>query len=36
MAVTSCFLTLGLETRDFEQIAQIRERLTAAGFKIFN
>ena len=36
MAVTSCFLTLGLETRDFEQIAQIRERLTAAGFKIVN
>ena len=36
MAVTSCFLTLGLETRDFEQITQIRERLTAAGFKIVN
>ena len=34
MAVTSCFLTLGLETRDFEQIAEIRRRLTEAGFRI--
>ncbi len=36
MAVTSCFLTVGMETRDFEQIAQIRERLTEAGFRIVN
>ena len=36
MAVTSCFLTLGLETRDFEQIAEIREALTRAGFRIVN
>ena len=36
MAVTSCFLTVGMETRDFEQIAEIRERLTEAGFKIVN
>ena len=27
---------LGMETRDFEQIAQIRQRLTEAGFKIVN
>ena len=36
MAVTSCFLTVGMETRDFEQIAEIRQRLTEAGFKIVN
>ncbi len=36
MAVTSCFLTLGLETRDFEQIGEIRRRLTEAGFHIVN
>ena len=36
MAVTSCFLTVGMETRDFEQIAQIRQRLTEEGFKIVN
>ncbi len=36
MAVTSCFLKLGMETRDFEQIAQIRQKLTEAGFKIVN
>ncbi|MBQ8508167.1 MAG: threonine ammonia-lyase [Clostridia bacterium] len=34
MAVTSCILTVGMETRDFEQIAQIRRALTNAGFKI--
>ena len=36
MAVTSCFLKVDMETRDFEQIAQIRQRLTEAGFKIVN
>ena len=36
MAVTSCFLTLGLETRDFEQIDEIRRRLSEAGFRIVN
>ena len=36
MAVTSCFLTLGLETRDFEQIREIRQKLSEAGFKIVN
>lgn len=34
MAVASCFLKIGMETRDFEQIEQIRRELTAAGFKI--
>lgn len=34
MAITSCFLTIGLETRDFAQIARIRERLTEAGFRL--
>ncbi|MGN0803527.1 MAG: threonine ammonia-lyase [Candidatus Faecivicinus sp.] len=36
MAVTSCFLKVGMETRDFEQIEKIRQRLTEAGFKIVN
>ena len=36
MAVTSCFLKVGMETRDFEQIDEIRRRLTEAGFKIVN
>lgn len=35
-AVSSCVLTLGLETRDFEQITQIREALTREGFRIIN
>ena len=34
MAITSCFLTLGLETRDFAQIEEIRRRLTEEGFRI--
>ena len=36
MAITSCFLKLGLETRDKAQIAEIRDRLTAEGFKLVN
>ena len=36
MAITSCFLKLGLETRDKEQIAEIKDKLTAAGFKLVN
>ena len=36
MAVTSCFLTLGLETRDFEQISEIRAKLAEAGFRVVN
>lgn len=34
MAIASCFLTIGMETRDFEQIEEIRSELTKAGFKI--
>ena len=33
-AVTSCFLTLGLETRDFAQIEEIRTKLGDAGFRV--
>lgn len=36
MAITSCFLNIGMETRDFKQIEQIRAALTQAGFKIVN
>ena len=34
MAISSCFLKIGMETRDFEQIKEIRDALTEAGFKI--
>jgi len=34
MAISSCFLKIGMETRDFEQIRQIKDELTKAGFKI--
>lgn len=34
MAITSCFLKLGLETRDHAQIDQIRKALTDAGFHL--
>jgi len=34
MAVASCFLKIGMETRDFAQIELIRSELTKAGFKI--
>lgn len=33
-AVTSCVLTLDIETRDFEQIENIRKTLTDKGFRI--
>lgn len=33
-AVTSCVLTLDIETRDFEQIEEIRKTLTDKGFKL--
>ena len=33
-AVTSCLLTLGLETRDAEQIQEIKDTLTSNGFQI--
>ena len=34
MAINSCYLRIGLETRDHAQVQQIREELTAAGFKL--
>ena len=34
MAITSCFLKLALETRDREQIEQIKRELTEAGFNL--
>ncbi|MBR5487572.1 MAG: family 16 glycosylhydrolase, partial [Phascolarctobacterium sp.] len=34
MAITSCFLKIGLETRDNEQIEEIKRRLTAEGFNL--
>lgn len=34
MAITSCFLKLGLETRDAAQIEQIKNRLTQEGFHL--
>ena len=34
MAIASCFLKIGMETRDFEQIRTIKARLTEAGFRI--
>ena len=34
MAITSCFLKLGLETRDQAQIEEIRNALTQAGFRL--
>ena len=34
MAITSCFLKIALETRDHEQIEEIKDRLSAAGFTL--
>lgn len=34
MTITSCFLKLGLETRDREQIEQIKSTLTKEGFNL--
>lgn len=34
MAISSCFLRIGMETRDFAQIRQIKHALTEAGFVI--
>ncbi len=34
MAIASCFLKIGMETRDFQQIEEIKSELTKAGFKI--
>ena len=34
MAITSCFLKLALETRDHQQIQEIKNRLAEAGFSL--
>ena len=34
MAIASCFLKIGMETRDFAQIEEIKNKLTEAGFKL--
>ncbi len=34
MPIASCFLKIGMETKDFRQIQQIRDELTSAGFRI--
>lgn len=34
MAIASCYLRVGIETRDFEQIEEIKAALKAASFKI--
>ncbi len=36
MAISSCYLRVGMETRDFAQIQAIRDELTRAGFKIIS
>ena len=35
-AVTSCVLTLEIETRDFEQLAEVRQTLIDRGFRLIN
>lgn len=34
MAINSCYLTLSLETRDHQQLAEIKQGLSQAGFQI--
>ena len=36
LCITDTILRIGLETRNHEHIRQIRQALTAAGFKIMN
>lgn len=36
MAIASCYLKIGMETRDAEQIKEIRDALTKAGFELVN
>ena len=36
MAITSCFLKLGLETRNGAQVEEIKQRLAEAGFSLVN
>jgi len=34
MSIASCFLTIGMETRDFDQIEEIKQALGSAGFHV--
>ena len=34
MAITSCLLRIGMETRDHAQVEQIKRELTKAGFQV--
>ena len=36
MPISSCYLTIGLETKNFEQIEVIKKELSKAGLKIVN
>ena len=36
MPISSCYLTIGLETKNFEQIEFIKQEMTKAGLKIVN
>ena len=36
MAISSCFVRVTMETRDFAQIEQIKQKITEAGFQIIN
>lgn len=36
MPITGCFLKLEMETRDAEQIAEIKAKLRSAGYNLFN
>ena len=36
MPISSCYLTIGLETKNFEQIEVIKQELSKAGLKIVN
>ena len=34
LAITSCYLTVSMETRDHEQVEEIRRDLTRSGFQV--
>ncbi|MDD3428688.1 MAG: threonine ammonia-lyase [Oscillospiraceae bacterium] len=36
MAINSCFLRIGMETRNHEHVEEIKQALTKAGFKLVN
>ena len=36
MPISSCYLTIGMETKNFEHIQYIKEELTKSGIKIVN